>query len=94
MARWGCSFSSCSPVLARGHFDGTLQYKRSGTNLLTPVNECVNDDLIGIIRNIYPFHLLANPIIFFRFFSDSEQFTLDPVLILLQSFEDVRITRV
>jgi hypothetical protein len=35
MARWGCSSSLCTPVLARGHFDGALQYKRSATNLLT-----------------------------------------------------------
>ncbi len=87
MGRWGCSSSSCPPVLARGHFDGAWQYKRSVTNLLTLVIECVNDDLIEIKGTYYPIYSLANPAIF-PVFCDPEQFTLNPLLILLQSFED------
>ena len=93
MARWGCSFSSCSPVLARGHFDGALQYKRSVTNLPTLINECVNDDPIGF-EGTYILFIYLPTRLFFPVFRDSEQVTLNSELILLQSFEDVRITRV
>jgi hypothetical protein len=77
------AFLSCSPVLARGHFDGALQYKHSVTNLLTLVIECVNDYLIGIKGTYLPFIRLPTRDYFFPFVSDREQFTPNPVLILL-----------